>query len=71
MICNPDQHNGYFYDIKIDANDLVTLLRSLYWYQDKITNTERSKGRDDAEWDNVMYMRQQLSEMIKREAKIS
>jgi hypothetical protein len=70
MICEQNQFNGYFYDIKIDANDLITLLRALYWYQDKVTNTQRSKGRDDAEWDSVIYMRQQLSEMIKHEAKI-
>jgi len=42
MICKPNDNNGYFYDLTIDANDLVTILRSLYWYEDKITNMERA-----------------------------
>jgi len=70
MICKPNDNNGYFYDLTIDANDLVTILRSLYWYEDKITNRERAKGRDDAEWDNVVFIRSQLSTMLRKEAKI-
>ena len=70
MICTPNEFNGNYFDIQLSANDLVTVLKALYWYEDKLTNMERSTGRDNAEWDNVIWIRQQLGNMLKAEAKI-
>jgi hypothetical protein len=70
MICENDDINTNRFNINVDANDLIILLRALYWYQDKLTNMEQSRGRDNAEWDNVIWIRQQLTNMLKMEAKI-
>jgi hypothetical protein len=70
MICENDDVNTNRFNINVDANDLIIILRALYWYQDKLTNMERSRGRDNAEWDNVIWIRQQLTNMLKMEAKI-
>jgi len=70
MICTSNEINSNYFDIQLSANDLVTVLKALYWYEDKLTNMERSTGRDNAEWDNVMWIRQQLGNMLKAEAKI-
>jgi len=70
MICTSNEINSNYFDIQLSANDLVTVLKALYWYEDKLTNMERSTGRDNAEWDNVIWIRQQLGNMLKAEAKI-
>jgi hypothetical protein len=70
MICENDDVNTNRFNINVDANDLIIILRALYWYQDKLTNMERSRGRDNSEWDNVIWIRQQLTNMLKMEAKI-
>jgi hypothetical protein len=55
---------------QLDIKETILVLRALYWYQDRITNQERAKGRDDAEWDEVIWLRQQLGNKLKQEAKI-
>ena len=59
------------FEIELDADEYLAILRALYWYQDKLTNMERSMGRDNGEWDIVTYLRQQLSDNLKQEAFIS
>jgi len=59
------------FGIELDADEYLAILRALYWYQDKLTNMERSMGRDNGEWDIVTYLRQQLSDNLKQEAFIS
>jgi hypothetical protein len=56
--------------MRLKYDDVVTVLRALYWYEDKLTNMERAKGRDDAEWDDVVWLRKRLSDYIKAEAYI-
>jgi hypothetical protein len=53
--------------ISLDAEELLATLRALYWYQDRLTNTERSMGRDNTEWDIVVYLRQQLGDVIRKD----
>jgi len=54
----------------LDTKETILVLRALYWYQDKITNIERAKGRDDAEWDEVIWLRQQIGNALRKEAYI-
>jgi hypothetical protein len=56
------------FDIKLEADELITILRALYWYDDKIMNTERDKGRDISERDTVMQLRSRLSKRLEKEA---
>ena len=56
------------FNLSFDAEEMLAISRALYWYNDKLTNTEREKGRDDSEWDVVMFLRQQLSDLIKQDA---
>ena len=70
MINLNEQNNTNRFAISMDAEEVMATLRALYWYQDKITNMERRKGRDDAEWDIVSYLRQQLGEVVKKDVYI-
>jgi len=54
----------------LDIEDLLIVLRALYWYDDKLSNTERDIGRDIYERDKVMNLRTQLGNLLKAEAKI-
>ena len=65
-----DTVNSNRFVVGFDADEYLTILRALYHYQDKLTNQEREKGRDDAEWDIVIYLRQQMGDTLKNEAKI-
>jgi len=56
------------FELSLDAEEFLAIKRALYWYGDKLTNTERSKGRDDGEWDVVMFLEQKLGEQLKAEA---
>jgi len=54
----------------LDTEDLLIVLRALYWYDDKLRNMEQDKGRDIYERDKVMILRTQLGNLLKSEAKI-
>ena len=56
------------FNLSFDAEEMLAISRALYWYNDKLNNQEREKGRDDSEWDVVMFLRQQLSDLIKQDA---
>lgn len=56
------------FELSLDAEEFLAIKRALYWYGDKLTNMERSKGRDDGEWDVVMFLEHKLSEQLKAEA---
>ena len=56
------------FDIKLEAGEFITILKALYWYDDKIMNTERDKGRDISERDTVMQLRSRLSKRLEKEA---
>jgi hypothetical protein len=56
------------FDINLDAEEFLAILRALHWYADKITNAERKRGRDDGEWDVVMYLQHKLADQLKRDA---
>jgi len=64
---NDSVHTNRF-SVSFDAEEMLAITRALYWYQDKLTNTERQKSRDDNEWDVVMFLRQQLTQLIKQDA---
>jgi len=70
MINLNEQNNTNRFAISMDAEEVMATLRALYWYQDKIQNMERCKGRDDAEWDIVVYLRQQLGDVVKKDVYI-
>lgn len=67
MINLNEKNNTNRFAISMDAEEVLATLRALYWYQDKITNTERNKGRDDSEWDIVVYLRQQLADVVRKD----
>jgi hypothetical protein len=52
----------------MDAGEYIAVLKALYWYQDKLANTELAYGRDNTERDIVNKLRQRLSEQLKQEA---
>ena len=68
MINFNEANNTNRFAISMDAEEVLAVSRALYWYQDKITNMERRKGRDDSEWDVVAFLRQQLADAIKKDA---
>ena len=68
MINLKDEINTNRFSISLDGDEYLAVLRALYWYQDKLTNQERDRGRDDREWDIVTYMRQQLSDTLKKDS---
>jgi hypothetical protein len=67
MINLNDEINTNRFSISLDGDEYLTIMRALYWYQDKLTNQERAKGRDDREWDIVAYLRQQLADTLKKD----
>ena len=70
MINLRDSINSNRFAVSLDADEYLAIMSALYWYQDKLTNQEREKGRDDSEWDIVIYLRQQLTDVLKAEAKM-
>jgi hypothetical protein len=68
MINLNDEINSNRFSISLDGDEYLAIIRALYWYQDKLTNQERAKGRDDREWDIVAYLRQQLADTLKKDA---
>lgn len=70
MINLKNDINTNRFSISLDSEEFLAIMRALYWYQDKLTNQERSRGRDNAEWDTVIFLRQQMGELLKQEAKI-
>ena len=68
MINLNDNLNTNRFNVSFDAEEMLAISRALYWYHDKLTNTEREKGRDDSEWDVVSFLRQQKTNLIKRDA---
>jgi len=68
---NLDQSvNTNRFNISLDSEELMSALKALYWYDDKLTNMERSNGRDNGERDVVVSLRTQLGNLLKYEAKI-
>ena len=67
MINLNDEINTNRFSISLDGDEYLAIMRALYWYQDKLTNQERAKGRDDREWDIVAYLRQQLANTLKKD----
>jgi hypothetical protein len=53
----------------LDIEELVTVLRALHFYEDKLTNMA-DDHRNPYEWDQVIWLRSQLSGKLKFEAKI-
>lgn len=68
MINLNENLNTNRFSVSFDAEEMLTISRALYWYHDKLNNTERQKGRDDSEWDVVSFLRQQVSNLIKQDA---
>lgn len=68
MINLRDEFNTNRFAINLNASEALAISRALYWYQDKISNMEKMKGRDDAEMEVVTDLRDQFSAMIKRDA---
>ena len=53
----------------LETDDLLLVLRSLYWYEDKLANTDMNH-RDADEWERVVWLRTQLGNKLKFEARI-
>lgn len=53
----------------LPTDDLLLVLRALYWYEDKLANTDLNK-RDADEWERVVWLRTQLGNRLKFEARI-
>lgn len=53
--------------MKIQDDDLLLIMRALYWYDDKITNQEQTKDVF-IEGENIDFLRQNISEYIKKRA---
>jgi len=70
MLNLKDQINTNRFSISLDSDEFIAILKALYWYQDKLTNQEKVNGRDNYECDIVMYLRQQMRNLLENEAKI-
>lgn len=53
----------------LTTDDLLVVLRALYWYEDKLTNTD-DRYCDPEEWDRVVWLRTQLGNKLKFKARI-
>jgi hypothetical protein len=53
----------------LPTDDVLIVMRALYFYEDKLTNTA-DQHRDDEEWDRVVWLRSQLGNKLKFEARI-
>jgi hypothetical protein len=54
----------------LPTDDLLIVMRALYFYEDKLANTD-IKYQDGDEWERVVWLRQQLGNRIKFEARIN
>jgi hypothetical protein len=52
--------------MKLQDDDVLMVLRALYWYQDKLENTAREMSDNNwIELENIDFLRQTMSEYIK------
>jgi hypothetical protein len=58
------------FNVSVDSEEVMSILKALYWYEDKLTNMELSRGRDNGERDVVTMLRTQLGNLLKFEARI-
>ena len=49
----------------IDSNDLIVIMRAMYWYQDKVQNQDE-KFKDFEEWDRVAVVRKVIGRTLKK-----
>ena len=70
MIDLNEQTNTNRFSISLDGEEMLAILRAVYWYEDKLTNMEGALGRDNSEWDVVVFLRKQLSDLVRKDAKI-
>lgn len=56
------------FELSLSGDEFISMLKALYWYQDKLTNMERSKGRDNSECDTVLYLRSKMTKQLEKEA---
>ena len=70
MIDLNEQINTNRFSISLDGEEMLAILRAVYWYEDKLTNMEGALGRDNSEWDVVVFLRKQLSDLVRKDAKI-
>jgi hypothetical protein len=54
---------------QLETDELLIVLRALHFYEDKLTNTA-DDYRNPQEWDNVIWLRTQLGNKLKYEARI-
>lgn len=54
---------------QLDTEELIVVLRALYWYEDKLTNTA-DQHKDAAEIDRVVWLRMNMGNKLKYEARI-
>ena len=64
-----DMKHGADMITTLPTDDLLVVLRALYWYEDKLANTD-IKYQDGAEWERVNWLRTQLGNRLKFEARI-
>jgi len=70
MINLNDNINTNRFSVSFDGEEMLAISRALYWYNDRLNNAQREIGRDDSEWDVVMFLRKQISDLIKQDAKL-
>jgi len=70
MIDLNEQTNTNRFSISLDSEEMLAILRAIYWYEDKLTNMEKALGRDNGERDVVVFLRKQLSDLVRKDAKI-
>jgi hypothetical protein len=58
------------FTVTLTAAEMISLLKALYWYEDRLTNIADPYRRDSDEWDTVVWMRTQLGNLLKAEAKV-
>lgn len=54
---------------QLDADELITVLRALNWYENKLLNVDE-KYRDNSALDSVIVLRVRLGNRLKYEAMI-
>jgi hypothetical protein len=70
MIDLNEQINTNRFSISLDSEEMLAILRAIYWYEDKLANREKVTGRDNRERDLVTLLRKQLSYLVRKDAKI-
>ena len=53
--------------MKIFDDDLLLIMRALYWYDDKVTNQQQTQ-ETLIEGENIDFLRQNITEYIKQRA---